>query len=191
MAPVRHRRRLHAARLLAVAAPVGTVALAAAAVLVGGPLLVVAAVVGAAASAGLGAALLRVERAGRVEVATVRATQAAAYAREHERHSGEHRVFTTHLVGMLDHAESRVATMRERLDGVEAEISATRDALAARDAEAAASPSQELVRLGDGVGWEDLWPDLSDAPTVVDLISWEDRVRHGLVPEDGPAERSA
>jgi hypothetical protein len=54
-------------------------------------------------------------------------------------------------------------------------------------------PSQELVPVGDGLGWEDLWPELAETPTVVDLITWEDRERIGLLPRDGesPAERSA
>lgn len=193
MAPVRHRRRFHAVRLVAVIAPLATAALAAAAVLRGGPLLVVAAVGGVVATVVLGVVLRRVERRGRVEIAAVRAGQAAAYAREHERHADEHRAFTAHLVGMLDLADGRVATMRERLDAVEAEIAAARAALAAREAADADASSQELVRLSDGVGWEDLWPDLAEAPTVVDLITWEDRARLGLLPRDdeSPAERSA
>jgi hypothetical protein len=194
MAPVRHRRRFHAVRLLAVATPVATAALAVAAVVVGGPLLVASAVVGVLASVVLGVGLRRVEHRGRVQVAAVRAAQAMAYARERERHSDEHRAFTTHLVGTLDLAQARLATMRARLDEVEAEITAARESLAAQEAVAVADvPSQELVRLGDGLGWEDVWPELAEAPTVVDLISWEERERIGLLPSEGerPAERSA
>ncbi len=177
MASVRHRRRLNAVRVLAVFAPVLAVALVAVAFVTEGPWPRLAAGAGALISAVLGGFILRLERRLRVEVATVRAEQAAEYSEAHARYSEEHREFTDHMVGLLDVASERIDVMRARLDTLEAEIAAARSARPG-----ASTPSNELARLAEGAEWNDLWPDLSEAPTVVDLIKWEDK-NSDLLPE--------
>ncbi len=195
MASVRHRRRLNAVRVLAICAPALTIALVVIAFVADGPWPRLAAAAGAAASAALGGLVLRVERRLRVEVAIVRAEQAAEYSEAHARYSEEHREFTDHMVGLLDVASERIDVMRGRLDALEAEIAAARSTKPG-----ASTPSDELAKFADGVEWNDLWPDLSDAPTVVDLIQWEDK-NTDLLPEanrpkqvaddEPPEERSA
>lgn len=186
MASVRHRRRLNAVRVLAVCAPALAVALAATAFVADGPWPRLAAAGGAAVSAVMGWFIMRLERRMRVEVATVRAEQAAEYSEAHARYSEEHREFTDHMVGLLDVASERIDVMRGRLDLLEAEIAAARSARPG-----ASTPSNELARLAEGAEWNDLWPDLSDAPTVVDLIKWEDK-NTGLLPEvEKPAKDAA
>lgn len=172
MVTVRHRRRLNTFRVLAVIAPLIALACAVAAFALDGPWSRVAAAVGAVIATGLGAMVLRVERRLRVEVATVRAEQAAEYAQVHARYSDEHREFTDHMVGLLDAASERIDAMRARLDLLDAEIASARNARPG-----AATPSTQLARLAGGAEWNDLWPDLSEAPTVVDLIKWDDKNR--------------
>ncbi|MBB5786695.1 hypothetical protein [Jiangella mangrovi] len=185
MASVRHRRRLTAVRLLAVAAPVTAIGLTAAALVLEGPWPRIAAAAGAVAAAVLGAFVLRLERKLRVEVASVRAEQAAEYSEAHARYSEEHREFTDHMVGLLDVASERIDVMRGKLDLLEAEIAAARSARPG-----ASTPSVELARLAEGAEWNDLWPDLSEAPTVVDLIKWEDKNTE-LLPEVDRKKKSA
>lgn len=185
MASVRHRRRLTAVRLLAVAAPAAAIALTAAALVLEGPWPRIAAAAGAVAATVLGAFVLRLERKLRVEVATVRAEQAAEYSEAHARYSEEHREFTDHMVGLLDVASERIDVMRGKLDLLEAEIAAARSARPG-----ASTPSVELARLAEGAEWNDLWPDLSEAPTVVDLIKWEDKNTE-LLPEADRKKKAA
>jgi hypothetical protein len=195
MASVRHRRRLNAVRVLAVVAPVLALALAVVAFVADGPWPRLAAAVGAVVSALLGGFVMRLERRLRVEVAMVRAEQAAEYSVVHARYSEEHRQFTGHMVGLLDVASERIDVMRAKLDLLEAEITAARSARPG-----ASTPSTQLARLAEGAEWNDLWPDLSEAPTVVDLIKWEDK-NTDLLPEAAdkprkpitvePEERSA
>ncbi|WP_026877693.1 hypothetical protein [Jiangella gansuensis] len=177
MASVRHRRRLTAVRVLAIFAPTLAIGLAAAAFIAEGPWPRVAAAEGAVVAAVLGAFILKLERRLRVEVATVRAEQAAEYSEAHARYSEEHREFTDHMVGLLDVASERIDVMRSKLDLLESEIAAARSARPG-----ASTPSVELARLAEGAEWNDLWPDLSEAPTVVDLIKWEDK-NTDLLPE--------
>jgi hypothetical protein len=125
----------------------------------------------------LGAFVLRLERRLRVEVATVRAEQAAEYSQAHARYSEEHREFTDHMVGLLDVASERIDVMRSKLDLLEAEIAAARSARPG-----ASTPSVELARLAEGAEWNDLWPDLAEAPTVVDLVAWDANNRDLLEP---------
>lgn len=185
MASVRHRRRLTAVRLLAVAAPATAIVLTVGALVLEGPWPRIAAAVGAVAAAVLGGFVLRLERRLRVEVATVRAEQAAEYSEAHARYSEEHREFTDHMVGLLDVASERIDVMRSKLDLLEAEIAAARSARPG-----ASTPSVELARLAEGAEWNDLWPDLSEAPTVVDLIKWEDK-NTDLLPEADRTKKSA
>lgn len=185
MASVRHRRRLNAVRVLAVFAPALAVALVTVAFVTEGPWPRLAAAAGALVSAMLGRSVLRLERRLRVEVAAVRAEQAAEYSQAHARYSEEHREFTDHMVGLLDVASERIDVMRGRLDSLEAEIATARSARPG-----ASTPSFELARLAEGAEWNDLWPDLSEAPTVVDLIKWEDK-NTDLLPEPKPAPEAA
>jgi hypothetical protein len=170
MACVRHRRRLNIVRFLALLAPAVAVTLAVIAFVADGAWPRVAAAMGATVSAVLGAVTVRLERRLRVEVAAVRADQAAEYSVVHARYSKEHRQFTDHMVGLLDVASERIDVMRSKLDVLEAQIAAARSARPG-----ASTPSIHLARLAESADWNDLWPDLSDAPTVVDLIAWEDK----------------
>lgn len=117
-------------------------------------------------SAGLGAMVLRLDRRLRTAVAGARAEQAAEYSAVHLRASDEHREFADHMVGLLDVAFECIDVMRARL---------------------------EPPRPAEHTDSDDLWPDTSDAPTVVDLIIWDDKKRE-LGADSGPGdqqERSA
>jgi hypothetical protein len=49
--------------------------------------------------------------------------------------------------------------------------------------------------LADNAEWAELWPDLAEAPTVVDLIAWDSRndddllIAHSDRTEDDPGQR--
>lgn len=180
MSRVRHRRRLYVHRFVAGFAPVAAVGLSGAAFVLDGAWMSAAAAGGALLSLLLGSMVLRLDRRWRVELATVRASHAAAYAAEHERYAAEHHSFTTHLVGLLDAAAHRIGVQRNRLDSLEAEIAHLRSTWTTPP-----TPSHELARIADGAAWSDLWPDLAEAPTVVDLLKWDERLHHGLLPEAG------
>ena len=181
MAPVRHRRRVRLTRFVAAVAPLAAVALAGAAFVFEDQWLpAAAAAAGAVLSLVLAAMLLRLDRRWRLEVATARAAQAAEYAAEHERYSSEHRSFTSHMIGLLDAASVHLGVQRRRIEALEAEVSGLR--VAARPAPA--DPSPALATLTEGPEWNELWPDLADAPTVVDLLMWDQRMQRGLLPGD-------
>jgi hypothetical protein len=194
MVSVRHRRRLTAIRVLAVVTPVLAAVCAVAAWVVGGSWPMIAAGIGVVASVVLGVVVVRIERRLRVEVATVRAEQAAEYSQTHARYSDEHRQFTNHMVGLLDAASERLGSMRSQLNKLEIDVAYSRSTRPN-----ASTPSDQLARWAEGAEWNDLWPDLSDAPTVVDLVAWEDKHRDLLpgapephaVAQDEPEERSA
>lgn len=160
MPPTSHRTRLSAARLFAVLAPTVAVLLTSVTFVTEFRWVQVAAAVGAIASAVLGGIVFQLERRLRVEVAAVRAAQAAAYDELHERYSTDHRAFTAHIVGMLDEADRRMTAMRRRIDDLEGDAAAHLD-----------QPGEDAV-------------DTSELPTVVELLSWEERARHGLLPEE-------
>lgn len=192
MASVRHRRRLAVVRVLAVVTPALAAVLAAVAFVVGGDWPLIAAGVGGVASVVLGVIVFRLERQLRVEVATVRADQAAEYSEMHARYSDEHRQFTDHMVGLLDVAGERIDSMRHQVNELEVELTYSRNVR-----QGASTPSDQMARRAEAE-WNDLWPDLSDAPTVVDLVAWEDTHRD-LLPEasegsdafEPPEERTA
>ncbi|MGH8824145.1 MAG: hypothetical protein ACRDVN_06685 [Jiangellaceae bacterium] len=178
MSRVRHRRRLHVYRFIAGFAPILAVGLSATAFVLDGRWMSAAAAGGALFSLVLGSMVLRLDQRWRVELATVRAGQAAAYAAEQAQSSAEHRSFAAHMIGLLDAASDRIGMQRSRLDSLEAEIAHLRSTWTTPPA-----PSHELARITDGAEWSDLWPDLAEAPTVVDLLKWDERLRHGLVPD--------
>jgi hypothetical protein len=178
MSRVRHRRRLYVHRFVAWCAPVLAVGLSGAAFVLDGAWMSAAAAAGALLSLLLGSMVLRLDRRWRVELATVRASQAAAFAAEHQRYAEEHHSFTAHLVALLDAAAHRIGVQRSRLDSLEAEIAHLRSTWTTPP-----TPSHELARIADGAEWSDLWPDLTEAPTVVDLLKWDERLHHGLLPE--------
>ncbi|NED95300.1 hypothetical protein G1H11_08225 [Phytoactinopolyspora alkaliphila] len=194
MVSVRHRRRLTAIRVLAVVTPVLAAICAVGAWVIGGSWPMIAAGIGATASVVLAVTVFRLERRLRVDVATVRAEQAAEYSETHARYSDEHRQFTNHMVGLLDAASERLGSMRNQLNKLEIDVAYSRSTRPN-----ASTPSDQLARWAEGAEWNDLWPDLSDAPTVVDLVAWEDKHRD-LLPEaadvqsvtrDEPEERTA
>lgn len=186
MVSVRHRRRLTTIRVLAVLMPLIAAVCALAAIPMGGDWPLVAAGVGVVASIVLGVGAVRLDRRLRVDVAAVRADQAAEYSEMHARYSEEHRQFTGHMVGLLDVAAERLDAMRVRVNTLETERHE------ARPNRSASTPSAQLAQRAEGSEWNDLWPDLSDAPTVVDLVAWDDKQRKNRVVEvDEPEERTA
>ena len=167
-------------RFVAAIAPLTAVALAGAAFVFEDQWLpAAAAAAGAVLSLVLAAMLLRLDRRWRLEVATARAAQAAEYAAEHERSSSEHRSFTSHMIGLLDAASVRLGVQRRRIEALEAEVSGLR--VAARPAPA--DPTPAMATFAEGPEWNELWPDLADAPTVVDLLKWDERTQRGLLPD--------
>jgi hypothetical protein len=138
-----------------------------------------AAAAGAVLSLVLAAMLLRLDRRWRLEVAVARAAQAAEYAAEYERYTSVHRSFTSHVIGLLDAASDRLGVQRRRIEALEAEVTGLR--VVARPA--AADPTPALATFAEGPEWNELWPDLADAPTVVDLLKWDERMQHALLPD--------
>lgn len=186
MTPVRHRRRLRLSRFVAGSAPLVALALAGAAVRFEGLWLPVASAAGALLSLLLGAMMLRLDRRGRLELAAARVAWAADYAAERDRRAAEHRSFTSHMIGLLDAAYDRINVQRGRIVALEADVTGLRVARLA-----APSPAPAVATF-DGPEWNDLWPDLADAPTVVDLLKWDERAQH-IMPDavDDRDERTA
>ncbi len=153
-------------------APVVAFAAVGAAVVLGGLWSVAAAVVAALLTTVVSVLVFRVDRRRRAEVSAARARVAADYAAEHARYAGEHRAFTEHLVALLDAASSRIGLLRHRIDWLEGELAAAK---LAHESTPATKPGAELVRASDNAEWTELWSDLADAPTVVDLVAWDAR----------------
>ena len=176
----RHRRRLNFPRAAAVVLPTVSVAFVAAGSAVGsqGGIRIAAASAGVAAVV-LGDLVWRVDRRGRVQLAQERAAQAADRSVEHEFLVRQHREFTAYV------AQSHGAVARQleqRIVGLEGSLAESMRTIgqltAERVARESAEHSRELVRMADAQGdWADLWPDLSGADTVIDLMSWDERAQ--------------
>lgn len=167
---MRRRSRLGSVRLVAKLAPV--LAFAAVAVaLVDGRWSLPAAAAAAVSTTVVSVLVFHVDRRRRADVAAARARVAADYAAEHARYAGEHRAFTEHLVALLDAASSRIGLLRHRVDWLEGELASAKFS----EDHATGKPGADLVRLADNAEWTELWPDLAEAPTVVDLIAWDAR----------------
>jgi hypothetical protein len=177
MSSVRRRSRLGPVRFVAKLAPVLAFSAVAVAFVLDGrwP---AAAVVAAVLTTVVSVLVFRVDRRRRADVAAARARLANDYATEHARYAGEHRAFTEHLVALLDAASSRIGLLRHRIDWLEGELAAAKFT----QERTADKPGNELVRLADNSEWIELWPDLAEAPTVVDLIAWD--ARDEKPPED-------
>ncbi|HEX2361350.1 MAG TPA: hypothetical protein VHI11_04690 [Jiangellaceae bacterium] len=194
MIRVRHRRRLRSFRFLAVAAPLVAIGVTAAAYALQGRWWWVAAAAGATLSTLLGAAILRLDRRWRVLYATGRAAQAAAFAADHEQYADEHRSFAAHMLELLDEASDRIGVQRMTLDLLERELADLRARTVVAEPEPVAKgPGHVVDVLGEVPEWTDLWPDASEAPTVVDLVAWDERGQtdSGSGPADAVVERSA
>lgn len=191
MRSVRRRGRLGPVRFAAKLAPVLAFSAVAVAFVLEGRWPVAAAAVAAALTTAVSVLVFRVDRRRRADVAAARARVAADYAAEHARYAGEHRAFTEHLVALLDAASSRIGLLRHRVDWLEGELASAK----AAQERAAEKPGNELVRLADNAEWAELWPDLAEAPTVVDLIAWDSRndddllIPHSERTEDDPGQR--
>jgi hypothetical protein len=193
MIRVRHRRRLRSFRFLAVAAPAAAIAVTGVAYELQGRWWWAAAAVGVGASLVLGAAIFRLDRRWRVLYAAARAAQSAAFAAESERNADEHRAFVAHMVELLDTASERIGIQRLTLNLLEAQITELRSAQQAPTDPVAKGPGHVIDVLGDVPEWTELWPDGADAPTVVDLVTWDERSQPARDPEpaDEIVERSA
>ena len=191
MIRVRHRRRLRSLRFLAVVGPAAAIGLTAVAYELQGRWWLVAAAAGAALSALLGAAVFRIDRRWRVDYAAGRAAQAAAFAADFEYYSAEHRSFAKHMLALLDEASERIGIQR-MLEREIADLRSARQAAAEADP-VAKGPGHVVDVLGEVPEWTDLLPDASDAPTVVDLVVWDERIQSARehAHADDVVERSA
>jgi hypothetical protein len=80
----------------------------------------------------------------------------------------------------LDGRVAQLAEVERRLLAVQAETAdlhrrvAAADAATGRLAAATLLPAfaQHAAQIAPGGEWADLWPDLADAPTVIDMIAW-------------------
>lgn len=193
MTSVRRRSRLPLIRFVAKLAPVLAAAVVATAFWLDGRWPLVAAGASALLTLLLTTLVFQVDRRRRLEVGAARARVAAAYSSEHERYAAEHRAFTEHLVGLLDAASSRIGLLRHRIDWLEGELTAMR-----RLSPPQPEQNTPMAQLPDASEWNELWPDLAEAPTVVDLIAWDERMQEELLTprvderdEDEPQQRSA
>ena len=192
MIRVRHRRRLRSFRFLAVAAPTAAIALTGVAYQLQGRWWWAAAAASAGMSLFLGAAILRLDRRWRALFAADRAARSAAFAAEYERYSDEHKAFVAHMAELLDAASDRIGVQRMTLNLLEAQIAQLRSAQQAAMEQVAKGPGHVVDLLGEVPDWTELWPDTSDAPTVVDLVAWEERSQPIREAEPGEmVERSA
>ena len=143
----------------------------------------------------LGVALLRLDRRWRVHYAAGRARLAARFAAEHEQYAAEHQSFTTHMLELLDTASDRIGVQRIMLDLLEADIAKLRSErpTAAEPDHVAKGPGHVVDVLGEVPEWTELWPDPSEAPTVVDLVAWDERAQPAPVAKaaDEIVEQSA
>lgn len=171
MRSVRRRIRLGPVRLVAKLAPVLAFSAVAVAFALDGRWPVVAAAVAAVLTTVVSVLVFRVDKRRRADVAAARARVAADYAAEHARYASEHRAFTEHLVALLDAASSRIGLLRHRVDWLESELASGKSS----EERVPDKAGNELVRLADNAEWTELWPDLAEAPTVVDLIAWDTR----------------
>lgn len=191
----RRRRRGHTLiQLAAYAAPVLVLAAAIPAATMRGWWLI-SGLAGAVLISGLlGALVLHLERRTRTAVAATRAKLAASHNADLARYAAEHRSFTDHMVGLLDAASVRLSVLRRRVDGLEREIATTRFLQRTRPVLAHELDAYSTKAVTKE--WTELWPDLSEAPTVVDFVAWDQRGGaastddHPLLGEDGTNGRS-
>ncbi|HEX6196843.1 MAG TPA: hypothetical protein VFZ37_13090 [Jiangellaceae bacterium] len=170
----RRRRRGHTLiRLVAYAAPLLVLAAAIPAVAMQGWWLMTGLVSAVLISGLLGAVVLRLERRARTAVAATRARLAASHNADLARYAEEHRTFTEHMVGLLDAASVRVSVLRRRVDVLEREIATTRFLQHTRPV--LAHELDAYSRKAATKEWSELWPDLREAPTVVDFVVWDQR----------------
>jgi hypothetical protein len=150
-------------RVVAVACPLAAFGLTLAAAALGGAWPRLAALAAAAGCLLLSVLLVRVDRQRRVDVAHVRAEQAAAYRTLHEERAAEHLEFTGHMVSIINERESVIAALRGRLDEVLKDLTRAREAVAraearVRQAEDARRTAEYLTaeaeaRLEEMVSW--------------------------------------
>lgn len=170
MTPRRHRRRTSLLRTAAVAAFGAAAALALAGLVLdsaGG--LRVAVATGAVLVGLLAAALLRSERALPAAVGAARARQATGFTAAQQRLLADQRRVVEHLGRRLADTERRAAALAATVTTLQAQATEPSDTLAVR-------PTSQLALA-------DLWPDLAEAPTVVDLLGW-DQAAYAAAAED-------
>lgn len=170
----RRRRRGHTLiRLAAYTAPFLVLAAAIPAATLQGWWLVTGLVSAVLISSLLSGIVLHLERRTRTAVAATRAKLAAAHNEDLARYADEHRSFTEHLVGLLDAASVRVSVLRRRVDVLEREIATTR--FLQRTRPVLAHELEAYSKKSVTKKWTELWPDLREAPTVVDFVAWDHR----------------
>ncbi|MFW5898959.1 MAG: hypothetical protein ACOCUN_00665 [Jiangellaceae bacterium] len=170
-------------RAVARLAPVLAVVLVAAAVAFGGPWPLLAASGAAALSTLVAALVFRIDRRRRTEVAATRARIAADYGAEHARYASEHRAVVNYLSGLVDAASTRIGLLRHRIGLLERELNESRARTVSRP-----GPEAEPPLLAHRPAAPELWPDHAEAPTVVDLVAWDERAHQR---QDGGVAESA
>jgi hypothetical protein len=171
----RRRRGLTLVRLAAYASPIVVLASAFAAASLQGWWLIAGLATAILVSGSLAAIVLYLERRTRTAVAATRAKMASQHNADHARYSEEHRSFTAHMISLLDGASVRIAVLRRRVDSLEREIATTRFLQQTRPVlahELSAFSKKSVARQ-----WPEMWPDLAEAPTVVDFVAWDQRSR--------------
>lgn len=183
MAEARHRRTPAYPRWVAPAAlgPVG-VLLAAAAVTGRPDLLFVAALAAYAAALLVAIVLGLAERGAHRTLARERADLAADLAARQAAWAAERAAAVERLATLVESQAVLIANQATRVSELEARVAALDVAApaapTAESAEAAGSAVAETAASAVAAEWTELWPDLGDAPTVVDLLAWEQHFLH-------------
>lgn len=190
MAEARHRRSPAYPRWVAPAAlgPVG-VLLAAAAVTGRPDLLLVAALAAYAAALLVAIVLGLAERGAHRTLARERADLAADLAARQAAWAAERAAAVERLASLVESQAVLIANQATRVSELEARVTALDAAAAAALTVDAAEPAEPAssaepaesassARPAVAAEWTELWPDLGDAPTVVDLLAWEQHFLH-------------
>jgi hypothetical protein len=162
-------------RVTVAVAPVAVVGFLLAALALGGVWPLVAALGAAGICLLLSVLVVSVERRRRIEVARVKAQQAAAYNKLHASHSAEHVEFVQHLGGLLDERDNTVAALRTWLSETREELARLRDAVVRADdarvkAERRADVAQRIAAEAEA--------------RLAELIAGDEVVRSDAVVED-------
>ncbi len=197
MSANRHRRGTTALRAAALLGFVAAAALVVVAVAVDSRAgLRMGAAVGAVLVGFLAGLLLRTERGVPLAVGAARARQAAGFTAVQDRLVADQRAVVDQLARRLVAADQRGEALAATVADLEQRLAEQRVVVEPRAAaQTAAEPDptldmlRELVTLSDA-SMADLWPDLTEAPTVVDLLSRDERATvaaSGTEPASDPA----
>ena len=171
----RRRRGLTLVRLAAYASPIIVLASAFVAAALQGWWLIAGLATAVLVSGLLALIVLDLERRTRTAVAATRAKLAIQNNADQARYAEEHRSFSEHMISLLDGASVRIAVLRRRVDSLEREIATTR--FLQRTRPVLAHELSAFSKKSVAKEWPEVWPDLAEAPTVVDFVAWDQRSR--------------